>query len=48
MKMNDWIEDLDNQILLNRRKVLAGKGKFLTKKRLKKQKKNLLYIAKEK
>jgi len=26
MKMQDWIEELDNQILLNRRKILEGNG----------------------
>lgn len=28
MKMNDWIEGLDNHILLNRRKILEGNGKI--------------------
>lgn len=28
MKMADWIEELDNQILLNRRKILEGNGKI--------------------
>lgn len=28
MKMTDWVNELDNQILLNRRKVLEGKGKI--------------------
>ena len=28
MKMNDWVEELDNQILLNRRKILEGNGKM--------------------
>ena len=28
MKMNDWVEELDNQILLNRRKILEGNGKI--------------------
>lgn len=28
MRMIDWIEELDNQILLNRRKILEGKGKI--------------------
>lgn len=28
MKMTDWIEELDNQILLNRRKILEGNGKI--------------------
>ena len=29
MKMNDWVQELDNQILLNRRKILEGKGKMV-------------------
>lgn len=28
MRMADWIQELDNQILLNRRKILEGKGKI--------------------
>ena len=28
MKMQDWVEELDNQILLNRRKILEGNGKI--------------------
>ena len=28
MKMQDWIEELDNQIVLNRRKILEGNGKI--------------------
>lgn len=28
MKMVDWVEELDNQILLNRRKLLEGNGKI--------------------
>ncbi len=28
MKMADWVEELDNQILLNRRKLLEGNGKI--------------------
>lgn len=28
MRMQDWIEELDNQILLNRRKILEGNGKI--------------------
>ena len=28
MKMIDWVQELDNQILLNRRKILEGKGKI--------------------
>ena len=27
MRMNDWVQELDNQIVLNRRKLLEGKGK---------------------
>ena len=28
MKMQDWVQELDNQILLNRRKILEGNGKI--------------------
>lgn len=28
MKMTDWVQELDNQILLNRRKILEGKGRI--------------------
>ena len=28
MKMQDWVEELDNQIVLNRRKILEGNGKI--------------------
>lgn len=28
MKMADWIEELDNQIILNRRKILEGNDKI--------------------
>ena len=28
MRMNDWVEELDNQIVLNRRKILEGNGKI--------------------
>ncbi len=28
MRMSDWVEELDNQILLNRRKILEGNGKI--------------------
>ena len=28
MKMTDWIQELDNQIVLNRRKILEGNGKI--------------------
>ena len=36
MKMNDWIEELDNQILLNRRKILEGNGKISHEEAIKK------------
>lgn len=48
MKMTDWVQELDNQILLNRRKILEGTGKYHIKKQWKKQKKNLTLIVKEK
>ena len=28
MTMNDWIDELDNQIVQNKRKLLEGKGKI--------------------
>ena len=39
MKMLDWIEELDNQILLNRRKILEGNGKVSHKKAIEKAEK---------
>lgn len=36
MKMQDWIEELDNQILLNRRKILEGNGKISHEEAIKK------------
>ena len=36
MKMTDWVEELDNQILLNRRKLLEGTGKISHEAALKK------------
>lgn len=39
MKMNDWIEEFDNQILLNRRKILEGNGKILHDEAIKKAEK---------
>lgn len=36
MKMTDWIEELDNQILLNRRKILEGNGKISHEEAIKK------------
>ena len=37
--MNDWIEELDNHILLNRRKILEGNGKILHDEAIKKAEK---------
>ena len=39
MKMSDWVEELDNQILLNRRKILEGKGKISHEEAIKKAEK---------
>lgn len=39
MKMNDWVEELDNQILLNRRKILEGNGKISHEEAIKKAEK---------
>ena len=39
MKMNDWVEELDNQILLNRRKILEGNGKISHEEVIKKAEK---------
>lgn len=36
MKMTDWIEELDNQILLNRRRILEGNGKISHEEAIKK------------
>jgi len=36
MKMQDWVEELDNQILLNRRKILEGNGKISHEEAIKK------------
>ena len=48
MKMNDWVEELDNQILLNRRKVLEGKGKISHEEAIKKAEKEFaLYRERE-
>jgi len=37
--MADWVEELDNQILLNRRKILEGNGKISHKQTIKKAEK---------
>lgn len=39
MKMQDWIEELDNQIILNRRKILEGDGKISHEKAIEKAEK---------
>ena len=39
MKMTDWVEELDNQILLNRRKILEGNGKISHEEAIKKAEK---------
>ena len=39
MKMNDWVAELDNQILLNRRKILEGNGKVSHEEAIKKAEK---------
>ncbi|MCI8965274.1 MAG: virulence RhuM family protein [Clostridia bacterium] len=39
MKMSDWIKELDNQILLNRRKILEGNGKISHEEAIKKAEK---------
>lgn len=48
MKMNDWIEELDNHILLNRRKILEGNGKISHDEAIKKAEKEFqLYRERE-
>ena len=39
MTMKDWIETLDNQIIENKRKVLAGKGTVSHKEAIEKAEK---------
>lgn len=39
MKMQDWINELDNQILLNRRKILEGNGSISHEEAIKKAEK---------
>lgn len=36
MKMQDWVNELDNQILLNRRKILEGNGSISHEETIKK------------
>lgn len=48
MKMLDWIEELDNQILLNRRKILEGNGKISHQEAIEKAEKEFkIYREKE-
>ena len=46
MKMLDWIEELDNHILLNRRKILENKGMISHEEAINKAEKEF-YIYKE-
>ena len=39
MKMQDWVEELDSQILFNRRKILEGNGKISHEEAIKKAEK---------
>ena len=39
MKMQDWVDELDNQILLNRKKILEGNGKISNEEAIKKAEK---------
>ena len=39
MKMSDWIQELDNEKVLNRRKILEGKGKISYEEAIKKAEK---------
>ena len=39
MKMQDWVEELDSKILLNRRKILEGNGKISHEEAIKKAEK---------
>lgn len=48
MKMTDWIQELDNQILLNRKKILEGNGKISHEEAIKKAEKEFnLYRERE-
>ena len=37
--MNDWVKELDNEILMNRRKLLEGNGKISHEEAIKKAEK---------
>ena len=39
MTMNDWVKELDNEILMNRRKLLEGNGKISHEEAMKKAEK---------
>ena len=39
MKMSDWIKELDNHIILNRKQILQGKGTISHKEAIKKAEK---------
>ncbi len=39
MKMTDWVKELDNQILMNRKKILEGNGKISHEEAIKKAEK---------
>ena len=48
MSMKDWIEALDSQIILNKRKLLEGKGNISRKEAIQKAEKEFeIYRAKE-
>ncbi|MCI9110419.1 MAG: virulence RhuM family protein [Bacilli bacterium] len=42
MKMEDWVRELDNQILLNRRKILEGNGKISHEEAIEKAEKEFI------
>ncbi len=42
MKMEDWVRELDNQILLNRRKLLEGNGKISHEEAIEKAEKEFI------
>ena len=48
MKMQEWVEELDNKIVLNIKKYQKVMGKYHMKKQQKKQRKNFKFIEKEK
>ena len=42
MTMNDWIDELDNQIVQNKRKLLEGKGKISYQEAIEKAEKEII------